>query len=507
MSKAVTPNVADRVVNWFSPEKGLKRQQARKIQAYYEAAKPDRSRKFRRDTGGPNVQTQQGAVAIRNQARHLEQNHDISRGILRTLTNNIVGPKGIGIEPQPRTKDGKIHQEYSAALLEAWRNWQVSPDVTGRYHWARVQRMVAKTWLRDGEGFGQMLTGPVPLLDHGTRIPFSLEIFEPDMVPFSLNDERRGIRQGIELNAWGKARAVWVHKQHPTDGIVMLSGNNVKRIPAERILHITSTDRIGQIRGVSEFASVITRLEDIKDYEESERVAAKISAMLTAYVKRGNPEMMDPDTLPRDNEGNIAPRELSMQPGTIVDSLEVGEEIGMIDSKRPNPNLITFRQGQLKALAAGVGATYSSVARDYNGTFSAQRQELIEQWTNYATLTDEFVGNFVQPVWEGFVRAADLSGVVPMPKGLKEGSTDDALFIGQSMPWIDPLKEANGWATLVRAGFASETEVMRKRGVNPADVMDQIEKFRDDAKERGLVFDSDAAWKVISENLHADDEE
>lgn len=507
MSKAVTPNAADRIVSWFSPMRGLKRLQARKMQAYYEAAKPDRSRKFRRDASGPNVQVAQGAVAIRNQARHLEQNHDISRGILRTLTNNIVGPKGIGIEPQPRTKDGKIHEAYAAALLEAWRNWQTSPDVTGRYHWARIQRMVAKTWLRDGEGFGQMLTGPVPFLNHGTRIPFSLEIFEPDMVPFSLNDERRGIRQGIELNAWGRARAIWVHKRHPTDGIVMLSSNNVKRVPAERILHITSTDRIGQIRGVSEFASVITRLEDIKDYEESERVAAKISAMLTAYVKRGNPEMLEPESLPRDSEGNIQPRDLSMQPGTIVDSLEVGEEIGMIDSKRPNPNLITFRQGQLKALAAGVGATYSSVARDYNGTFSAQRQELIEQWTNYATLTDEFVGNFIQPVWEAFVRAADLSGVVPMPKGLKEGSADDALYIGQSMPWIDPLKEANGWATLVRAGFASETEVMRKRGVNPADVMDQIEKFRKDAKDRNLVFDSDAAWKVISENLHADDEE
>ncbi len=507
MSKAVTTTVADKIVNWLNPEKGLKRLQARKIQAYYEAAKPDRTRKFRRDTAGPNVQVSQGAVAIRNQARHLEQNHDIARGILRTLSINIVGPKGIGIEPQPRTKDGKIHKEYAADLLEAWRDWQTKPDVTGQYHWARIQRMLVKTWLRDGEAFAQLLTGPVPLLDHGTRIPFSLEIFEPDMVPYSLNDTRLGIRQGIELNNWGKPRAYWAHKQHPTDGIVMLSSNNVKRISAEKILHITSTDRIGQIRGISEFASVITRLEDIKDYEESERVAAKISAMLTAYVKRGNPEMLDPDTLPRDSEGNILPREISMQPGTIVDSLEVGEEIGLIDSKRPNPNLITFRQGQLKALAAGVGASYSTIARDYNGTFSAQRQELIEQWGNYATLTDEFVGNVVQPVWEAFVRAADLSGVVPMPKGLKDGSVDDALFIGQSMPWIDPLKEANGWATLVRAGFASETEVMRKRGVNPLDVLDQIEKFRADAKDRGLVFDSDAAWKVISEKLHEDDPE
>lgn len=506
MAKPVSATIVDRLVNYFSPQAGLRRMQARKVQSYYEAAKPDRFRKFRRDSSGPNTQTQQGAVAIRNQARHLEQNHDIARGILRTLVNNIVGPKGIGIEPQPRGADGKIDKDYAAALLEAYRDWQKHPEVTGQFHWARVQRLLAKTWLRDGEAFSQKLSGPVPLLDHGTRVPFSLEIFEPDMVPYSLNELRRGIRQGIELNTWGKPRAYWVHKHHPTDGVVLASSGDLKRVSAQRILHLTCADRIGQVRGVSEFASVITRLEDIKDYEESERVAAKIAAMLTAYVKRGNPDMLDVDTLPRDSEGNLQPREIGLEPGAIVDSLEVGEEIGLIDSKRPNPNLITFRQGQLKALAAGVGATYSSIARDYNGTFSAQRQELIEQWTHYATLTDEFVGNIIQPTWSEFVRVADASGVVPKPAGIQRGSEDDALFVGQSMPWIDPLKEANGWATLVKAGFASEVEVMRKRGVNPYDVLDQVENFRKEAKSRGLVFDSDAAWKVAVDNA-TDDED
>jgi len=487
----------DKLITWFNPEAGLRRAQARKIMSYYEAAKPSRTRKFRRDRGGPNIQTQQGAVAIRNQARHLEQNHDIARGILRTIVDNVVGPKGVGIEPQPRRADGSIHKDYAAALLEAYRDWQKHPEVTGQFHWARVQRLTCRTWIRDGEAFAQQLVGPIATLDHGTRVPFSLEIFEPDMVPYSLRDDGRGIRQGIELNSWGRPRAYWVHKHHPTDGVVLPSSSDLKRVSADKILHITNADRIGQIRGVSEFASVITRLEDIKDYEESERVAAKIAAMLTAYVKRGNPEHLDPDSLPRDEEGNIQPRELGLEPGTIIDTLEIGEEIGMIDSKRPNPNLVTFRQGQLKALAGGVGATYSSIAKDYNGTFSAQRQELIEQWVHYATLTDEFVGNFVQPCWETFVLAADLSGVVPKPSDVVAGTEDDALFIGQQLPWIDPLKEANAWVKLVQAGFASEVEVMRKRGVNPADVLNQVENYRKEAESKGLSFNSNVAWQKM----------
>jgi lambda family phage portal protein len=353
---------------------------------------------------------------------------------------------------------------------------------------------MVQSWIRDGEAFAQKLSGPVRFLDHGTRVPLSLELIESDLIPFDYHDETRAIRQGVELNTWGQPVAYWVYKGHPNDdNNFLLSARDLKRIPADSLLHLSLVDRIGQVRGVSEFASVITRVEDNKDYEESERVAAKLGAKLTAYVKRTSPEGFDPSQLPHDENGNPIPREINFQPDMVIDTLGVGEEIGLIDSKRPNPNLIQFRQGQLRAMAAGIGASYSSISRDYNGTYSAQRQELVEQWVNYAVLTDEFVGAFVQPVWEQFVRIADISKVVPTPNDIKPGTADDAAYVAQSMPWIDPLKEAKGWLTLVQAGFASEPEVIRKRGANPQDVLEQIAEFRRQAKERDLTFSSDAA--------------
>lgn len=492
--KTIPLNPIDRLVGFFSPAAGLKRLAARRVLNQYEAAKPSRLRKHARDQRSPDLQVQQGAVALRTLARNLEQNHDIARGAIRVLINNVVGPTGIGIEPQPRTRTGEIHEAYAKALRDAFRDWSLCPEVTQRHHWAKVQRLAARSWLRDGECFTQQLIGAVPYLDHGTRVPFSLELFEADMVPMDFEDATRGVRQGIERNAWGKPIGFWVYKQFPNDTRSLTRSQDMKRIDAERITHLASIDRIGQLRGVSEFASVITRLEDIKDYEESERIAAKVAAALTAYVKKGSPDLYDPaNDASRDANGNPQPREIGMAPGMIIDSLGMGEEIGLIDSNRPNPNLITFRQGQLRAIAAGLGGSYSSIARDYNGTYSAQRQELVEQWIHYAVLTDEFVGQFVQPIWQRFVIAAHLSGVVPMPKDVEPTSVDDALFIGQSMPWIDPLKEAKAWNALVRDGFASEVEVMRKRGVNPRDVLEQIDAHRKLVKDKGLVFSSDAA--------------
>lgn len=477
-------SVLDRLIAVFSPEAALRRKAARSALAYYEAAEPSRHRKFRRERGSQNEMVQRGAVAIRAQARHLARNHDLARGALRTLVNNVVGPKGIGIEPQPRRADGSVHTEYARALLEAWRDWCRYPEVTQRLPWSRLQRALARAWLRDGEAFAQIVAGPRPDLDHGTRVPLSLEAFESDLVPMDMNDARLNIVQGVERNQWGKPLAIHVLKTNAAQ-ISLPTTGDTKRIPWDRALHLATLDHIGQLRGVSEFASVITRLEDIKDYEESERVAAKIAAMLTAYVKRGTPDMFNP-------EEGIDERKISFTPGMIIDDLAVGEEIGLIDSKRPNPNLVTFRQGQLRAVAAGLGGSYSSISRDYNGTYSAQRQELVEQWIHYAVLCDEFTGEIVQPVWEQFVAIAHLSGVVRMPADLAPGTADSALFVAQAMPWIDPLKEAMASKELARSGFASETEIIRARGKNPDDVFEQIAAWRKRANDAGLVFESDA---------------
>ncbi|ABM37562.1 phage portal protein [Polaromonas naphthalenivorans] len=496
----------DRVVSVTDPVKAVQRAQARRVFAIYEAAKPTKQRQKQKANQSPSTLVGTSATALRAHARFLERNHDLSRGALRTLVNNVVGPNGIGIEPQPRRKDGTIHKEYAAALREARRDWQRCPEVTHRHSDAQMQRLVAKTWLRDGEAFTQTLMGRVPGLDHGTKVPFSLEMFEPDMVPLDYDDPGKFIRQGMEFNAWGRCRAYWVYKSDPREQLSWLNSTSaLKRISADNVLHLAQMDRIGQARGISEFASVITRGEDLKEYEESERIAAKVAASMTAYVKRlaSTETGYTGEGLEKDENGHVKPRDLYMEPGMIIDDLVAGEEIGMINSNRPNPNLIGWRAGQLRAFAAGIGTSYSSLSRDYNGTYSAQRQELVEQWVNYSVLADDFAAAFVQPAYDQFVIAAHLSGVVPIPLDVKPGTENDCLLVGQSMPWINPMHEAAAWEKLVQAGFASEVEVIRKRGANPNDVLEQIAAFRDSAKEKNLAFSSNAATKQTTVSVSA----
>lgn len=489
-------NLLDRVVAVFDPVGGLRRAQARKVLAHYEAAKPSRLRKERNRNHAPNSLVERSAVALRNHARYLERNHDITRGVLRTLVNNVIGPGGLGIEPQPLRRDGSIHAEYAQQLRQWRRKWAKRPEVTGRMHWAQAERAAAYAWLRDGEVFAQMVMGWVPGLVHGSEVPFSLELLESDFVPLEYSDLSRKIRQGIQVNDWGRSVAFHVFRRDPREAGAWITPADLKSIPAANMLHLSTMDRLHQLRGVSEFASVLTRVEDLKDYEESERIAAKIAASMAAYVKRSpGVEGFDPagDMRAKDANGNPMPRNLRMQPGMIFDDLAVGEEIGMIDTNRPNPNLVAWRAGQLKAYAAGVGASYSSISKDYAGSYSSMRQELVEQWVHYAVLADDFAGQFSLPVWERLVSMLHLSGVLRTPDDVMPGMEANCLVVGQAMPWIDPLKEASAWEKLVQAGFASEVEVIRRRGGSPDELMAQIKEWRKQAAAGGLVFTSDAA--------------
>jgi lambda family phage portal protein len=304
-------------------------------------------------------------------------------------------------------------------------------------------------------------------------------MMEPDFVPMDFQSTSPVISQGIEINAWGRPVGYHVYRQDPAGVSGLLNQSGLKRIEAARMLHLANRHRIRQLRGVSVFASVLGRLDDLKDYEESERIAAKVAASMAAYIKKGQPEMYESNS---DGEQ----RTMKFRPGMVFDDLRPGEDIGTIDTNRPNPNLESFRSGQLKAVASGTGPTYSSIAKTYDGTYSAQRQELVEGWVAYATLQSELTARIVRPVYERFIAMALASGALRLPAGMKPDMIDDAIYIGPQMPWIDPAREADAWETLERNHYASGPEIIRKRGANPLDVLDQAQRWRDEKSARGL---------------------
>lgn len=488
--------VLDRAIASVAPRYAVKRAQARHVLAAYEAAKPSKRHKKSKDNSTGERQVVRDAATTRAIARDLERNHDLVRGALLTLTRNIIGPTGVSIEPMPRIggkpdddKYDDIDDTFARTLLNLWREWTRNPDVTRTMDWVQVQELACRSWLRDGEQFTQLVEGNGAFIKHGSRVPLSLELLEADVVPLNHTGENPTIDAGIERNAWGQPTAFYVYKTHPGNGGFFSTGD-LKRVPAERMLHLANRERLSGLRGISILASAITRLLDLKDYEESERVAARIAAAIAAYVKRDvNMEWTPPPIAAGEEDKG---RDFFLEAGAVFQDTLPGEEIEMLNPNRPNTALDRFRMSQLRAAARACTLTYSAFAGDYDGTYSAQRQELVEGYDGYRMLTGIFVSRFVRPIWERFIDMAIASGALVVPAHIRPETIKQADFRGPKMPWIDPKKEADALVTMTRAGMQSLQQVIADRGGRFQDTFESLARERRLADELGLVLDSDA---------------
>lgn len=473
----------------ISPAWAASRAKSRMQLQAYEAANPSRTHTTKRESRGANTAVFAGGVSLREQARWLDENNDLAIGILDKLEERVVGARGIQIEPQPLTRDGKVHEEFAAQLSTLWEKWAESPEVTGNFSLAEAQRLLLRSAVRDGEVFVQLVRGPVKGVEYSTPVQFAFEMLESDFIPMNLNGTAEGVttQQGINLNAWGRATGYNVYKNHPQSG---LGSMGTKVIPAERMLHLAMRKRLHQTRGISIFAGTLKRLSDIQDYEDSERFAAKLAASVGLWIKRGDASTYDDENSAQDESSDY--RSFEMSPGMVYDRLKPGEELQMLESNRPNNNMAGFRNGQLRAVAAGVRAGYSSVARDYNGTYSAQRQELVESFEGYAVLQEWFVSRVARPQYRGWVNMLMLSDI-EIPPDVDPATIYDAIYMAPVMPWIDPVKESEAWKTQIRGGAATEAGWIRARGMSPRQVKQQRMREIEFNRQNGLVFDTDPA--------------
>ncbi len=449
------------------PRWAAKRELARQqLQRLYEAAQSSAWRPTRGSGASADAAVYAAGPKLRQFARYLDENHDLAVGVLDDLVANVVG-SGVGVEPSVVRMDGTPIESVNDALRDLWAEWWHRPEVTQELSGPELERMICRTWLRDGEVFVQHVFKD--LAPYPTGLRYALEALEPDFVPYDY--EQNNARQGIVKDAWGAPVGYYVYKSHPGDSFGVLRVGaypETKFIPAERMAHLKLARRLHQTRGVSVFHSVLTRLDDIRDYEESERIAARVAAAFTAYIKRSPDYAVDVNA-------TTAKREMEMSPGMIFDNLLPGEDVGTIASERPNTGLAAFRASQLKAVASGTHTRYSAIARSYDGTYSAQRQELVEGSVHYRTLFAYLAAQFYLPVWQRFVDAAILGGFVRVPANAKPMSVYRPELRAPALPWIDPLKEIEAASAAVAAGFKSRQQVIRDLGGDPRAVDRQRE--------------------------------
>lgn len=431
----------------------------------------------------------------RESARYLEENNAIATTIMETLINSIVG-KGTMIEPMVANKKGELATETNTALKRAWNDWLQYPEVTGELKGCKFEEMIVRSWLRDGDVFGQHV-------DHSTAYPwqndlhYRVELLEADMVPFENYQGDERYVHGIRKDAWGRPTSALIYLEHPGNNFGLLKNQSlaVKEVNFERLFHLKWTKRIRQTRGMSILHAVIDTLLDLDDYEDSERVAARINATQTIAITKthGSPGGVDStgDSNYKIGKYNV----WQMQPG---------EGVQAIKADRPNPNLDPFVQSQQKRAAGATLTKYSTVAKSFSTSYSAQRQEVVEQFVSDQRLRKIYYNQVLTDIYRNVVMEAMRVRDIPV-LGIDQETIFDVDFRGPAMPWIDPQKEAKAAETDIAIGIRSRQQVIRDRGDDPEKVTKELNE--DEFKPAAQVAQEQAAKSNESESDPNDNEE
>ncbi|CAG9001780.1 MAG: hypothetical protein CENE_03807 [Candidatus Celerinatantimonas neptuna] len=474
-------HLTDRMIGLFSPETALKRVHDRQLLNSYLAALPadPKTHKKRRKSTGTANQVNRGARAIYQRARDGDENNPTVISILNELTTNIVGPDGIRVEPQPLDREGNIHTEAARMISDWFAEFSLSQNIDGEFSRAETELLSCRTWLRDGEVFARYYMGLHPQLIYPGDTPFGVQPFEPDWVPHE-NDLENRFYEGIQRNSLGQMQSILLRKAPGSIETI--------QVAARFCGHLKFVQRVHQNRGISLLHGVLDLITDLEDYDQSERISAQIASRFAYYIKR---------------DKSIAENEIERGGDMFLgmgNSFELapGEDAGIVESNRSEAMSNPFRTAQLKAVSSGSMVNYSSVTRNYDGSYSAQRQELVDSFSRYRVLQRQFVTRWTRPQYRMALQMALLNHNVTLPKDVDPRSVLAAIYQAPVMPWIDPAKEMTGIEKGSRLGLQSLSNYQRERNIDPLATRREIAAEREAMDEAGIISTADPKHNLQS---------
>ena len=494
---SMTPNLIDRVVQYFDPVGGARRMHARATMAIaesYTSTSSTSATRYWRPWSRSAAADQSGVLpTLRGQSRDLARNHPLGSGAINTNVDRAVGT-GLALSAEPNAAvlgwTDEERNEWKAAAQAEFSLWADSKecDLTGKLNFYELQGLVLRSALESGDDFVNLPDAKAAT----AMMPYRLrmQVLEADRVgnPKGQRDTDL-IAGGIQFNEDGRPLRAHVYKRHPgsvfTKGADRYAGDWFDFVgPSGRrkMLHLCRYTRPEQPRGIPYLAPVINEIKQLGRYTDAEITASVVSSMFTAFVKtktgNSSPVWEGMGAAPA-GAGGPAPAasggsdELHMGHGAVVDLAE-DEDIIFANPSRPNTGFDAFISVVAKLIGVGLNLPEEVLMKRFNSSYSASRAALLDAWQWLRGVRNWLAINFCQPVWETFLAEAVAIGRIYAP-GFFE----------------DPLLR---WA-YTRAAWNGDSQ----GSLNPKD---EVAAFRD-AIDGNLMTHEQAEWLLFGTDWNA----
>jgi len=484
------PSLIDRAVAIVAPRAAVKRLIARQAiedltkRAYDGAAAGRRTDGWRSAGASADAEIASAGAVLRNRMRDLVRNNPHAAKAVSAWVSNIVGS---GICPRAATGDEALDKRIN----DLFEQWSEVCDADGRNDFHGLTTLAVSGMVEAGDIF---VRRRIRRAGDGLPVPLQVQLNEADHLDESRIDGRpdgsRTVR-GIEYDPIGRRLAYWLFPDHPGDIAVPLSrGFASVRVPADGVVHLFRRDRVQQ-RGVPWGAPVMRALRDLDDWTNAELVRKKTEACLVGIVTGGD-----------DADQGVAPSVVDAD-GKTIEQFEPGliaYARGGKDIKFNQPaataGVSEWLRAQLHIIAAGFCVPYELLTGDLSQVnYSSIRAGIVEFRRIVEAIQWQIViPVFCQPIWDWFIEAAYVAGLVPAPK----------IAVNWSPPrfeYLNPLDDARADLMMLRMGATSLPRVIGRQGENLDDILAEIAATNAKLDDLGIVLDSDPR-KVTQQGLY-----
>lgn len=264
---------------------------------------------------------------VRDRARYIVYNCPYAWGMLDTYATDIVGPWLSVSFPR------KIAEGVRDRITTAFDEWALRVEL-----WEKLKTLVrAKT--TDGEAFAMFYTDPT-IVDSENAVTLNLATLECDRVEsWTEQVTRENETDGIRFDPYRHPIEYRVLKYHPGDyraikNIKYRAGDWIK---AANIIHYFEVLRPEQVRGVSDFVSMLDIPAEQKAYRAAVTNTATNAASVSGVLSTDQvPECFD------DNDESLGKCAMEVKPNTVFQaqrgsfvSLPEGWKLQQLQAQQP----------------------------------------------------------------------------------------------------------------------------------------------------------------------------
>ena len=443
---------------------------------------------FSKSNLSANAELDLALVTLRNRARGLHRNEPFVRRWISQLKTNVVGEKGFVYRCRAKNDNGGIDRFGNDMIESLWKPWAKVVTADGIMCWEEFLAMAVETWGRDGEFFVEK----VRLKQ--AKYSYALHPFEADLVDETYSRSARAgeneIRQGVEIDGFGRPIAYHVLTEHPGETVYgqRHAYKRRRRILADKIIHVFIKSRPGQVRGEPPMSAVMTSTKMLSGYREAEVTGRRLAASKMGFFKR----------MFQSGSGDIAPLadvetkdgilEMEVEPGKLS-ALPPGVEFEKFDMQTFSTDYEQFERQILRSISAGLDISYSNISMDSsNSSYSSDRSEQIKQRDIWRMLQMFFIRRLAEPIVDDWLDIIFFERYISFPVGRLEKFRAGSRLQPRGWAWVDPQKEIQAALDSRAAGLVSLTHIAAEQGRDLSDVFAEIAAEEELAADMGVTL-------------------